>query len=72
MTNMTMNRFFYILEPNSSLVTSNIKGPLVGDLFWLYHRLNSLYRNRSWIAKKKEDKYNNSDKVHKCSFKKIK
>lgn len=31
--------FVFFLEPNSSLVTSNIKGPLVGDLFWLYHRL---------------------------------
>lgn len=34
---------FVVLEPNSSLVTSNIKGLLVGDLFWLYHRL--LYAN---------------------------
>lgn len=64
-----------VLEPNSSLVTSNIKGLLVGDLFWLYHRL--LYANavkethpQQQMTNQKKKRKINSDKVHKCSFKK--
>lgn len=49
------------LEPNSYLVTSNIKGPLVGDLFWLYHRLLYATEVNSLLAtgheqQKKKDK----------------
>lgn len=49
---------YNVLEPNSSLVTSNIKGLLVGDLFWLYHRLLYETKVNSFIAtEKKKDKY---------------
>lgn len=42
----------------TSLVTSNIKGLLVGGLFWLYHRL--LYANEviSFIATDDESQTN--------------
>ncbi len=62
------------MEPNSSLITSNIKGLLVGDLFWLYHRLSYETEVNSFIAtdesQKKKINTLNSDKVHECSFKK--